>query len=73
MFKKYKNLILSQICALVAAAAFVLAFLRYHQVHAVDGMAFGFIAFGVVLFSLEVKLLRDWLRLRRAAIQFLNH
>lgn len=70
MFQKYKKLIFSQICAVLAIVALGLGFLRYQQTGAwAEQMSLSFFLFAVLLFAAEIKFIRDWLRERKEAME----
>lgn len=68
MLEKYRKLIISQLCGIFGVGAAVLGFLRYQESRSLtEQMTMGFFFFAVVLFGLELKLLVDWLKARKAA------
>ncbi len=68
MFKKYKKLILSQLCAFAALGAAVLGYLRYQQTQNVmEQMTLSFVLFAIVLFAMEIRLVIAWVGERKSA------
>lgn len=67
MFAKYKKLVYSQICALLAVISLVFGFMRY-QVSGTwnEQMAGSFLLFALLLFAMEVRFLVAWLQERKA-------
>lgn len=65
MLEKHRKLILSQLCAIFAVGAAILAYLRYDQVDTFDNTALSFAAFAVILFGLEIKLIIDWVQQKK--------
>jgi hypothetical protein len=65
MFTKYKKLILSQICGLLAVLSLFLAYTRYTQTQNWgEQVTVSFLFFAGVLFAAEIKLVMDWLKFR---------
>jgi hypothetical protein len=66
MFAKYKTLIFSQACALLAIASAGLGFMRYQEMGTWrDDYASSFLFFAAALFAMEIKFIRDWLKTRK--------
>jgi len=65
MFAKYKKLIFSQICAVLAIASLFLAYAR-HQVSQswTEQMTASFLIFAALLFGAEIKFIIDWMKTR---------
>ncbi len=64
--KPHRKLIISQIAAVMAAGAFLMAYLRYRQTGEWQEQMFGsFMLFGLLLVAVEVKCLLDWLKARK--------
>jgi len=65
MFAKYKKLIFSQICAVLAIISLFLAY-AHHQVSQSwsEQMTASFLAFAALLFGAEIKFIIDWLKTR---------
>jgi uncharacterized membrane protein len=65
MIQKYKKLILSQICGLLAVVSLYLAYTRYTQTQNWgEQVTVSFLFFAAVLFVAEIKLVMDWLKTR---------
>ena len=66
--EKYKKLIISQICAVMAIGAAILAILRHNQTNDwSEQMTLSFVLFAVVLFVLEIRLILDWVKSQKKA------
>jgi hypothetical protein len=66
MFTKYKKLILSQICGLLAVFSLFLAYTRHGETQNWgEQTTLSFLFFAAVLFVAEIKLIIDWFKTRR--------
>jgi hypothetical protein len=65
MIQKYKKLILSQICGLLAVLSLFLAYARHGETQNWgEQTTVSFLFFAGVLFVAEIKLIMDWFKTR---------
>lgn len=61
--EKYRKLIFSQLCAIVAVLALGFAIMRHKQTGIwQEPITLSFLAFAVLLFAAEIKLILDWIK-----------